>query len=119
MHVSSLPAGGGAWLFAFRKQRRTGARVASASTTSRGSTARFPGAALPGVGHARPDRKPSHAGPRTASLPLRGGLDPRGCGPPRGAPYPVFLALGGAALAFVPGAPRFTVPPEVALALFV
>ena len=36
-----------------------------------------------------------------------------------GAPYPVFLALGGAILAFVPGAPTFTVPPELALALFV
>jgi CPA1 family monovalent cation:H+ antiporter len=36
-----------------------------------------------------------------------------------GAPYPVFLALGGALLAFVPGAPPFTVPPELALALFV
>src|SRR5688572_10485325 len=36
-----------------------------------------------------------------------------------GAPYPVFLALGGAFLAFVPGAPSFTVPPELALALFV
>lgn len=36
-----------------------------------------------------------------------------------GAPYPVFLALGGAALAFVPGAPSFTVPPELALAIFV
>jgi CPA1 family monovalent cation:H+ antiporter len=36
-----------------------------------------------------------------------------------GAPYPVFLALGGAVLAFVPGAPRFTLPPELALALFV
>src|SRR5712671_6586506 len=36
-----------------------------------------------------------------------------------GVPYPVFLALGGAVLAFVPGAPRFTVLPEVALALFV
>src|ERR1700676_58485 len=36
-----------------------------------------------------------------------------------GAPYPVFLALGGAILAFVPGAPSFTVLPEVALALFV
>ena len=36
-----------------------------------------------------------------------------------GAPYPVFLALGGAVLAFVPGAPSFTVPPELALALFV
>jgi monovalent cation/hydrogen antiporter len=35
-----------------------------------------------------------------------------------GAPYPVFLALGGAILAFVPGAPSFTVPPELALALF-
>jgi NhaP-type Na+/H+ or K+/H+ antiporter len=36
-----------------------------------------------------------------------------------GAPYPVFLALGGALLAFLPGAPSFSVPPEVALALFV
>src|SRR5829696_5804273 len=36
-----------------------------------------------------------------------------------GAPYPAFLALGGAILAFVPGAPTFTVPPELALALFV
>ncbi len=36
-----------------------------------------------------------------------------------GAPYPVFLALGGAFLAFLPGAPAFTVPPELALALFV
>src|SRR5216110_1374094 len=36
-----------------------------------------------------------------------------------GAPYPVFLALGGAVLAFVPGAPSFTVLPELALALFV
>src|SRR6478752_8216333 len=36
-----------------------------------------------------------------------------------GAPYPVFLAIGGALLAFVPGAPSFTVLPELALALFV
>jgi Na+/H+ antiporter len=36
-----------------------------------------------------------------------------------GAPYPVFLALGGALLAFIPGAPTFKVPPELALALFV
>ena len=36
-----------------------------------------------------------------------------------GAPYPVFLAVGGALLAFVPGAPEFTVPPELALALFI
>src|SRR3954463_6330756 len=36
-----------------------------------------------------------------------------------GAPYPVFLAVGGALLAFFPGAPKFTVPPELALALFV
>src|SRR5580765_7416660 len=36
-----------------------------------------------------------------------------------GAPYPAFLALGGATLAFVPGAPAFTVLPELALALFV
>jgi CPA1 family monovalent cation:H+ antiporter len=36
-----------------------------------------------------------------------------------GAPYPVFLAVGGALLAFVPGMPSFTVPPELALALFI
>jgi len=36
-----------------------------------------------------------------------------------GAPYPVFLALGGAVLAFLPGSPTFTVPPELALAIFV
>ena len=36
-----------------------------------------------------------------------------------GAPYPAFLALGGAALALIPGAPKFTIDPEVALALFV
>ena len=36
-----------------------------------------------------------------------------------GAPYPVFLALGGAVLAFLPIAPNFTIPPELALALFV
>src|SRR4051812_13762700 len=36
-----------------------------------------------------------------------------------GAPYPVFLAVGGALLAFVPGAASFTIPPELALALFV
>ncbi|MEO7135836.1 MAG: sodium:proton antiporter, partial [Vicinamibacterales bacterium] len=36
-----------------------------------------------------------------------------------GAPYPVFLALGGAALAFVPGAPTLKVPPELVLAIFV
>jgi monovalent cation/hydrogen antiporter len=36
-----------------------------------------------------------------------------------GAPYPVFLAVGGALLAFLPGVPSFSVPPELALALFV
>jgi CPA1 family monovalent cation:H+ antiporter len=36
-----------------------------------------------------------------------------------GAPYPAFLALGGAVLAFLPGAPRFSIDPGVALALFV
>src|SRR5262245_48315537 len=36
-----------------------------------------------------------------------------------GAPYPVFLALGGAVLAFLPGAPSFTIRPDLALALFV
>ena len=36
-----------------------------------------------------------------------------------GAPYPVFLAIGGALLAFVPITASFTLPPELALALFV
>ena len=36
-----------------------------------------------------------------------------------GVPYPAFLALGGAVLAFVPGAPKFSIDPGVALALFV
>jgi CPA1 family monovalent cation:H+ antiporter len=36
-----------------------------------------------------------------------------------GAPYPAFLALVGAVLAFLPGAPRLSLDPEVALALFV
>ena len=36
-----------------------------------------------------------------------------------GAPYPVFLAIGGALLAFLPDAPSLTFPPELMLALFV
>jgi len=36
-----------------------------------------------------------------------------------GAPYPVFLALGGTLLALLPGAPSLAVPPELALALFI
>ena len=36
-----------------------------------------------------------------------------------GAPYPVFLAIGGALLALLPVAASFTLPPELALALFV
>lgn len=36
-----------------------------------------------------------------------------------GAPYPVFLAIGGALLAFVPGAPSPSLPPDLVLALFV
>jgi Na+/H+ antiporter len=36
-----------------------------------------------------------------------------------GAPYPVFLAVGGALLALVPGVPALYVPPELALALFI
>lgn len=36
-----------------------------------------------------------------------------------GAPYPVFLALGGAVLAFLPDAPSMTLPSELVLALFV
>src|SRR5438477_11043943 len=35
------------------------------------------------------------------------------------APYPVFLALGGACIAFIPGAPVFALPPELVLALFI
>jgi monovalent cation/hydrogen antiporter len=34
-------------------------------------------------------------------------------------PYPTLLALGGAIVAFVPGAPRLDLPPELILALFV
>jgi len=36
-----------------------------------------------------------------------------------GAPYPVFLAIGGVLLALIPGAPSPTLPPELVLALFV
>src|SRR3954454_18379873 len=36
-----------------------------------------------------------------------------------GAPYPVFLAIGGGLLAFIPVGGGFTLPPELALALFV
>jgi len=36
-----------------------------------------------------------------------------------GAPYPALVALAGAALALVPGAPTLTLDPELALALFV
>src|SRR3954470_11449070 len=35
-----------------------------------------------------------------------------------GAPYPIFLAIGGAVLAFLPGTPSFTIPADLALALF-
>jgi len=34
-------------------------------------------------------------------------------------PYPTILALGGALTAFVPGAPRLDLPPDLILALFV
>src|SRR5215470_14541056 len=34
-------------------------------------------------------------------------------------PYPALLALGGAVLAFIPGAPRIVLEPDLALALFV
>ncbi|MFX6209363.1 cation:proton antiporter, partial [Acinetobacter baumannii] len=34
------------------------------------------------------------------------------------APYPAFLALGGVALAFIPGVPSLSLDPELALALF-
>lgn len=36
-----------------------------------------------------------------------------------GAPYPTFLAIGGACLAFLPSSPGWTLQPELALALFV
>jgi monovalent cation/hydrogen antiporter len=36
-----------------------------------------------------------------------------------GAPYPVFLAVGGVLLAFVSGAPSLQLPPDLVLALFV
>jgi CPA1 family monovalent cation:H+ antiporter len=36
-----------------------------------------------------------------------------------GAPYPVFLALGGVVIALLPGTPTLTLPPDLALALFV
>ena len=36
-----------------------------------------------------------------------------------GAPYPVFLAVGGALLAFLPVTTSFTLPPELMLAIFV
>ena len=36
-----------------------------------------------------------------------------------GAPYPTFLALGGALLAFVPSSPHWTLDPHLALTLFV
>lgn len=36
-----------------------------------------------------------------------------------GAPYPIFLALGGAVLAFLPATPSLSIPPELVLALFV
>jgi CPA1 family monovalent cation:H+ antiporter len=35
------------------------------------------------------------------------------------APYPTFLAIGGACLAFIPDGPRWTLDPTLALALFV
>src|ERR671917_36126 len=35
-----------------------------------------------------------------------------------GVPYPALLALGGAVVALVPGAPRIELEPELALALF-
>ena len=36
-----------------------------------------------------------------------------------GIPYPTLLALGGALVAFIPGAPRLDLPPDLILALFV
>ena len=34
-------------------------------------------------------------------------------------PYPTFLAIGGALIAFVPNSPSWTLEPDLALALFV
>jgi monovalent cation/hydrogen antiporter len=36
-----------------------------------------------------------------------------------GIPYPTLLALGGSAAAFIPGAPRLDLPPDLILTLFV
>src|SRR6478672_1169953 len=36
-----------------------------------------------------------------------------------GVPYPTLLALGGAFIAFIPGAPRLDLPPDLIPALFV
>ena len=36
-----------------------------------------------------------------------------------GAPYPTLLALGGVGIAFLPGSPKWTLDPELALTLFV
>ncbi len=36
-----------------------------------------------------------------------------------GVPYPTLLALGGVAVAFIPGAPKLDLPPDLILALFV
>ena len=36
-----------------------------------------------------------------------------------GVPYPTFLAIGGAVLAFVPASPAWVLDPKLALALFV
>lgn len=36
-----------------------------------------------------------------------------------GAPYPVFLAVGGACIAFIPGTPRLNLPSDLVLAIFV
>lgn len=36
-----------------------------------------------------------------------------------GIPYPAILALGGAVVAFIPGAPKLDLPPDLILALFV
>src|SRR6516162_7408659 len=60
-----------------------------------------------------------YEGTRTNSWSFRRGCDPCGRGPPRRSALSGIPRLGGALLAFLPGTPRFTVPPELALALFV
>ena len=51
--------------------------------------------------------------------PVARGSGADGTGAAPGVPYPTFLAIGGALLAFVPASPSWTLDPKLALALFV